>query len=156
MGFGWAAGDFDCLHEFELYPWAKNIVDLWLKNRRKGTKKQDARPQLLAKHEGRVNNAWWSIRRTKEPRAETFTNEILGVGDKGIQRCYGYPRKCFCFCFCLFSFALHSCFLTAVTYCGMLPHTPLPQRHKLSLTDPETSSCESDTMAQWASHVTSL
>jgi len=70
VGVGWATGGLDDLDEFHLYPWAKNIVQLWLKNRRKGTKKQDARPQLLSKSEGQVKDAWWSIRRTKEPRAK--------------------------------------------------------------------------------------
>jgi len=57
VGVGWAAGGLDDLDEFQLYPWAKNIVQLWLKNRRKGTKKQDVKPQLLAKREGWVNDA---------------------------------------------------------------------------------------------------
>jgi len=41
-----------------------------MKNKRKGTKKQDARTQLLAKREGRVKDAWWSVRRTKELHAK--------------------------------------------------------------------------------------
>ena len=55
VGIGWAAGGLNGLDGTEPYLWSNYFVHLWLKNRRKGTKKQDGKIQLFDKHEGRVN-----------------------------------------------------------------------------------------------------
>jgi len=60
-------------------------VHLWLKNRRKGTKKRDMKIQLFDKCEGHVNGRMMSNQKNKGATCQkTLTNETLGVGDKGI------------------------------------------------------------------------
>jgi len=60
-------------------------VYLWLKNRRKGTKKQDRKIQLFDKREGRVNRHMMTNQKNKGAACQkTLTNETLGVGDQGI------------------------------------------------------------------------
>jgi len=60
-------------------------VHLWLKNRRKGTKKQDGKIQLFDKHEGHVNGHMMTNQKNKGATCQkTLTNETLGVGYKGI------------------------------------------------------------------------
>jgi len=60
-------------------------VHLWLKNKRKGTKKQDGKIQLFDKREGHVNGRRMTYQKNKGATClKTFTNETRGVGDKGI------------------------------------------------------------------------
>jgi len=59
-------------------------VHLWLKNRRKGTKKQDGKIQLFDKREGHVNSLMTNQKNKGGTRQKSLTNETLGVGDKGI------------------------------------------------------------------------
>ena len=60
-------------------------MHLCLKNRRKGTKKQDGENQLFDKCEGRVNGHMMTNQKDKGATCQkTLTNATLGVGDKGI------------------------------------------------------------------------
>jgi len=60
-------------------------VHLWLKNRRKGRKKEDGKIQLFAKRECRVNGCMMINQKNKgTTRQKSLTNKTLGVGDKGI------------------------------------------------------------------------
>jgi len=52
-------------------------------------KKQDGKIQLFGKCEGRVNGRIMTYQKNKGATGQkTLTNETLGVGDKGIQKCY--------------------------------------------------------------------
>jgi len=60
-------------------------VHLGLKNRRKGTKKQDGKIQLFDKRVGRVNGHMMTSQKSKGATCpKALTKETLRVGDKGI------------------------------------------------------------------------
>jgi len=85
VGIGWAVGGLDDLDGLEPYLRSNYFVHLWLKNRRKGMKKQDGKIQLFDKCEGCVNGCMMTNQKKKGATCQkTLTSETLGVGDKGI------------------------------------------------------------------------
>ena len=78
-------GGLDDLDGLEPHLWANYFVHLWLKNRRKGAKKQDGKIHLFDKREGHVNGHMMTNQKNKGATCQkTLTSEALGVGKKGI------------------------------------------------------------------------